>query len=79
METEFRITLEVVFSHTEPILKQDCIALQIYSVLKKSLTLLRSILCISITNRGHFSDEGQVECVRNKYIVPNPLALFDAT
>lgn len=79
METEFRITLEVVFSHTEPILKQECNALQIYSMLKKSLALLRSIFCVAITNRGHFWDEGQVECVLNEYILPNPFALFAAT
>lgn len=37
METEFRITLEVVFSHTEPILNQECNVLQIYLVLKTVL------------------------------------------
>lgn len=37
METEFTITLEVAFSHTEPILNQECNAPQIYSVLKQVL------------------------------------------
>lgn len=71
METKFRITLEVVFSHTEPILNQECNVLQIYSVLK-SLALLREsfaypllIMAVSGTKSG-VTCVKQVDCTHSR-------------